>query len=364
MLKYLHLLLIGIAISTTPHLSLGEEPKDDITLTEKIRARILKKSTELSEGAMSNYSAIIPSSKVPYDMIAIKGGTFLMGSPADEKKRAPDEGPQRNIKVEPFWMGKYEITWNQYEPFGYTDYPRRKNGSILQLRSDAPLYRIVSAPTTAYTEMSFGMGTGNHPAICMTQHAASKFCQWLSAQTGHYYRLPTEAEWEYACRAGTTTAYSFGDDPSQLKNYAVYDANQYAVVGTKKPNPWGIYDMHGNVLEWCLDQYYPNAYSINKQIIPALKLYPRVSRGGSWYDYEAGCRSATRYPSNRDWKLEDPQNPKSLWHHADAQWLGFRIVRPLKIPSTERMHQLWNSGNISDYDKNKKNGLPAGYDLI
>lgn len=331
----------------------AQEPKDDITLVKKIRALILQKSTVSEEGKMKDYSSIIPITKVPYDMIAIKGGTFLMGSPKDDKEFRPDEGPQHQVIVEPFWMGKYEITWNQYMPFMSTDSPRRKDGSILQLKPTAPLDKVVSAPTTAYTEMSFGMGLGNHPALCMTQHAASKFCQWLSSQTGHYYRLPTEAEWEYACRAGTTTAYSFGDDINKLKEYAVFDTVQYALVGTKKPNPWGLYDMHGNVLEWCLDQYYPDAYRSGVKTIPALKLYPRVSRGGSWYDYEADCRSATRYPSKRDWKMEDPQNPRSLWYQADAQWLGFRIVRSLKIPSAEKMFQLWNSGKILDLDADK-----------
>lgn len=328
--------------------SQADEPRDDITLVKKIRELILKISALSEEGKMKDYSSIIPKTKVPYDMVAIKGGTFLMGSPADEEGREEDEGPQHQVKVDPFWMGKFEITWNQYHPFMITDNPRRKDGSIPQLRPDAPLDMMVSSPTTAYTEMSFGMGEGEHPAISMTQHAASKFCQWLSAQTGHYYRLPTEAEWEYACRAGTTTTYSFGNDVSKLKEYAVFDAVQYALVGSKKPNPWGLYDMHGNVLEWCLDQYYPDAYSSRAKTIPALKLYPRVSRGGSWFDYEADCRSATRYIfSEKDWKMTDPQNPKSLWY-LDGNWIGFRIVRPLKTPSAAEMEKLWNSGKIPD----------------
>ncbi len=332
--------------------SQADEPKDDITLVKKIRELIVKNSTATEEGKMKDYSSIIPKTKAPYDMIAIKGGAFFMGSPTDEEGRAEDEGPRQQVLVEPFWMGRFEITWNQYMPFMITDCPRRKDGSVLQLRSDASLDMIVSSPTTPYTDMSFGMGEGKRPAISMTQHAASKFCQWLSAQTGHYYRLPTEAEWEYACRAGTTTAYSFGNDMSKLKEYAVYDAIQTAEVGTKKPNPWGLYDMHGNVLEWCLDQYSPDAYRSKAKTIPALKLYPRVSRGGSWYDYEADCRSATRYPSEIDWKATDPQNPKSLWYH-DAIWLGFRIVRPLKTPSAAAMEKLWNSGKISDLNTNK-----------
>ncbi len=334
-------------------LPLAEEkgPKDDITLTTKIHTKILAATKEKAEGEMKNYESTIPLSGVKFDMVAIKGGEFMMGSPDSEKERADDEGPQRKVSIAPFWMGKYEVTWNMYEPYGTTDVPRRKDGFPEKVSEDMPLEKLVSAPTTAYSEMSFGMGTDGFPAICMTQHAANKFCQWLSAQTGHFYRLPTEAEWEYAARAGTKTAYSFGDDPAKLKEYGIFDANQYSKVGTLKPNPWGLYDMHGNVIEWVIDQYapYKKDATNNPWSVPT-ELYPRVARGGSWYDYPADCRSAIRYQSEADWKMEDPQLPKSIWYHTDAQWLGFRLVRPLKTPSAEEMHKFWNIGVIPDED--------------
>ncbi len=331
-------------------------PADNLELVKKIRENILATSKEKSEAEMKDYSETITKTGVKFDLVAIKGGEFTMGSPADEKGRAEDEGPQHKVKISPFWMGKYEVTWNMYEPFMITGVARNKDGSPENIPADAAPVDIVSSPTTPYTEMSFGMGTDGFPAICMTEHAANKFCQWLSAQTGHYYRLPTEAEWEYACRAGTEGAFSCPED--QLAEYAVMDPEQvrvgYEKVGTKKPNPWGLYDMHGNVMEWCLDQYLENGYAgregavtDNPLAIPTT-LYPRVARGGSWYDPPEELRSARRIPSNENWKVQDPQLPKSIWYHTDAHWLGFRVVRPLDVPEAEKMHQLWNIGIIKD----------------
>ena len=208
----------------------------------------------------------------------------------------------------------------------------------------------VSGATMPYVEMSFGMGTDGYPAISMTQLAAVKFCEWLSAMTGKFYRLPTEAEWEYACRAGSEEAYSFGEDLSELKDYAWYSDNsneKYQKVGQKKPNSWGLHDMHGNVAEWTLDQYIPTAYKKRKKDVDnpyeaPSKTYPRVVRGGSWMDKPKRLRSSSRRPSSKKWKRRDPQIPKSLWWHTDAQFLGFRIVRPLEIPSEEIQKKYWS----------------------
>jgi len=297
-----------------------------------------------TEAEMKNYTESVAGTDLKFDMVPIKGGTFKMGSPAGEKDRKDDEGPQVEVSIEPFWMGKHEVTWDLYEEWSFEmDIQRRKVNRTAATYWDE-IADAMARPTKPYSDMTFSMGKDRRPAICMTQYAAQYFCKWLVAKTGRYYRLPTEAEWEYACRAGTTTAYSFGDDPKKIGEYAVYTDNsddRYAKVGTRKPNPWGLYDMHGNVSEWVLDQYVPDAYKkaggkplSNPYVVPTTE-FPRAVRGGSWEDDPDALRSAARRGSHKDWKMQDPQIPQSIWYLTDARFLGCRVVRPLRVPSEE-----------------------------
>jgi formylglycine-generating enzyme required for sulfatase activity len=334
------------------------ETGSELDRVRAIREKIISTGIPAAAADMKSYTNTIPGSEVTYEMVPIPGGEFVMGSPDSEKGHKPDEGPQHKLKIEPFWMEKYEITWNEFELFMY---PHQEKMIREMHKIDPALNALTDAqarPTQPYVEMSFGMGKDGYPAISMTQHAANKYCQWLSAKTGHFYRLPTEAEWEYACRAGTTTAYSFGDDPSQLGQYAWYGDNsdwKYQKVGKKKPNPWGLYDMHGNVSEWTLDQYQADFYQqfagkeVEEPWNQAKTLYPRVARGGSWDDDDPLLlRSAARKASSAQWKRQDPQLPKSIWYLTDAQFVGFRIIRPLKVPPAEEMEKYWNLGRMPE----------------
>jgi formylglycine-generating enzyme required for sulfatase activity len=300
------------------------------------------------QAAMKPYTERISGTDVTFDMVPIPGGTFKMGSPVGEKDRKDDEGPQVTVKLDPFWMEKHEVTWNEYNLWGLGLDKQRREVKKTAAGSWDTLADALAIPTKPYSDMTFGMGKDGYPAVCMTQFAAKMYCKWLSAKTGHYYRLPTEAEWEYACRAGTTTAYSFGDDPEKLGDYAWYADNsdeKYHKVGTKKPNPWGLYDMHGNVAEWCLDQYVPDAYKQLGEKLAKLppknplfgvtKSYPQVVRGGAWTDEAPLLRSAARRGSSKEWKAQDPQLPQSIWYHTDADFVGFRVVRPLRVPTPE-----------------------------
>lgn len=299
---------------------------------------------------MKPYVEKISDTDAAFEMVPIPGGKFRMGSPNTEAKRGDDEGPVHEVEIAPFWMGKYEVTWDEYEIFMFQlDIARRK----LDGREPSAVDKLADAcskPTKPYTDMTFGMGKERHPVICMTQYAMARYCEWLSAKTGRYYRLPTEAEWEYACRAGTTTAYHFGDDPSKLGEYAWYYDNgdeKYHEVGKKKPNPWGLYDMHGNVAEFCLDQYdaefYKGSPAKNPISVPK-KTEPCTARGGSWNDDPETLRSAARVASTPDWKQQDPQIPQSIWYYTDATYVGFRIVRPLEVPPDDVKKKVYNGG--------------------
>ncbi len=303
---------------------------------------------------MKSYTDIIGNTDVKFPMVPIPGGKFTMGSPPSEKGHKPDESPQHEVEIEPFWMEAHETTWDEYEVFMYTmDIERRKNAGASPTENDK-LADALARPTKPYTDMTFGMGKEGFPAISMTHFAARMYCKWLSAKTGRYYRLPTEAEWEYACRAGTTTAYFFENHANELGEYAWFVDNSddhYHKVALKKPNPWGLYDMHGNATEWVLDAYVPDFYEQFKKKIepagtfaPTTKMYPHVVRGGSWDDDAEALRSAARRASNKDWKQQDPQLPQSVWYFTDAQFVGFRVIRPLREPSEEEKQKVWDAG--------------------
>lgn len=287
------------------------------------------------------YTQAIPETNIKFDMIPISGGTYLQGSPDGEKDRNKDEGPQTKVEIKPFWMGKCEVTWDEYDLFRTSEEthpPEGEKGRLIRFKFKSLTGDEITRPTPPYMDMTFGYGHDNFPAINVSHFAAMEYCRWLSAKTGKAYRLPTEAEWEYACRAGTTTAYSFGDDPSKLADYAWIDTNADAkphTVGQKKPNPWGLYDMYGNVAEWCLDGYTADSYAKRDQgkvtVQPvSLQLnarFPNIVRGGSWVDEAKACRSAARMASNKDWLRQDPQSPQSVWYLTDADFVGFRVVR-------------------------------------
>lgn len=313
-------------------------------------------------GFMVPYTQSIPGSEVTFEMEPIPGGVFELGSPDTEKDRSPDEGPVVSVVIEPFWMARHEVTWSEYKIF-------MELGNVFEKFEERGIRKVtkenevdaVTAPSKLY-EPSFTFGSGEdprQPAVSMSQFAAKQYTKWLSLLTNELYRLPTEGEWEYACRAGSRTAYSFGDDVGELGDHAWYYENsedKTQPVALKKPNAWGLYDMHGNASEWVLDAYADSWYaelSKRNSPIPALdvinwprKLYPRVLRGGSWNLDPRDCRCAARRQSNdEDWRSYDPNVPKSPWWFAsdESQDVGFRVVRPLSAVPANKRTKYWDS---------------------
>lgn len=312
--------------------------------------------------AFEPYNRGIPGSDVEFEMLPIPGGVFQMGSPASEADRSEPEGPQVEVRVSPFWMGKHEVTWAEYRLFMALASIFEKFDDLgLRQLSDKRAVDAVTAPSRLYdSTFTYAAGDGpRQPAVAMSQFAAKQYTKWLSLLTGEFYRLPTEAEWEYACRAGTKTAYSFGDDPGQIGDYAwIYENSDDAThdVGSKKPNAWGLYDMHGNASEWVLDEYRDGWYASLAAKGGAVGeadavcwpkcIYPRVLRGGSWFVDPPDCRSASRRGSDDDaWRSYDPNSPKSPWWFAsdESQDVGFRIVRPLTPPPREQWAKYWDA---------------------
>ena len=300
--------------------------------------------TALSQKKEIGYTETIASTDVFIEMINIPGGDFLMGSPENEVDRKADEGAQREVSIDAFYMAKYETTWDVFELFF------KQNKELFVKLDDEKVIKIdaISRPSPPYEDPSYGMGKDGFPAVSMSAYSALVFCKWLSTVTGKFYRLPTEAEWEYAARAGSTTAYSF-EDFSDIEDYAVYYKNAggvYAKVGTKKPNAWGLYDMHGNAAEWTLDEYKADAYKTldnkNPWMTPMV-IHPRVYRGGSWDDDAKALRSAARTASSKKLQKRDPQIPKSFWWFTDSNFVGFRLVSPKEQPTAEEQKKFWQT---------------------
>ncbi|MBS1564894.1 MAG: SUMF1/EgtB/PvdO family nonheme iron enzyme [Bacteroidetes bacterium] len=292
------------------------------------------------EPAFTAYEQKIPNSSVSFKMIPVPAGTFMMGSPDKEKGRAADEGPAVKVKIDSFWMEEHEVTYEEYILFQD------------EAQDVAPIPDGITRPSPPYIDFTLGMGkAGGFPANSMSQYAAIMYCKWLYKKTGIFYRLPTEAEWEYACRAGSATAYFFGDNETMLKEYAWYDknsGNKYHAVKQLKPNAWGLYDMPGNVAEWTLDQYTANYFDqiksnpVNPAVQPTTK-YPITLRGGCFRDDAAKLRSTARLASERKWNARDPQIPRSKWWNTDAPFIGFRIVRPVRQPDAAAAESFFES---------------------
>ncbi|MBL7188175.1 MAG: formylglycine-generating enzyme family protein [Phycisphaerae bacterium] len=242
-------------------------------------------TNEISSESHQPEQGKVITNSIGMKLVYIPAGSFMMGSPSTEEGRFPSEGPQHEVGISKvFLLSQTEVTQGQYE-------------SVMDAQPWSGRKNVQES--------------ANNPAANVSWDDAVEFCRKLSQQTGEKYRLPTEAEWEYACRAGTDTAYSFGDDEKDLAKYAWFRGNsdnQTQPVGQKAPNKWGLYDVHGNVCEWCSDWHAADYYSKSPESNPQGpdEGSYRVLRGGGWDNPPQSCRSAYRHwgtPSYRSYGL-------------------------------------------------------------
>ena len=307
-------------------------------------AQIYTESTAIT--SFANFTEKVPGTSLAFDMVAIPSGEFAMGSSKKEPFHKPDESPMHPVKVSRFFMAKIEVSWDEYlEFFKATSSQGRKEAEV---NKDVD---AISGPTPPWGAPDQGWGKGSRPAITMTWKAANTYCQWLSKVTGKKYRLPTEAEWEYAARGATKTPYFFegnpkdytsegffrkifGADTTTINSYVAYKANSTSQTfepGSVKANAFGLKNMLGNVYEFCSDYYSPTAYSAYKKgaIDPKgpKKGQEHVIRGGSFKSDARDVRCAARdFTKTKAWLVTDPQMPKSVWWYSDCVDIGFRVV--------------------------------------
>ena len=304
-----------------------------------------QKTIDLHEPSAGDIEVVkLPGTNASIEMVYVPGGTFTVGSAQDSFGHEADEGPPRTVSVPPFWMSRYEITYDQYAPFRFREQDSDSTSAETAFDADG-----IARPSPPYEDPAHGLGNQGFPAAGMTQWGALQFAKWVSDKTGGFYRLPTEFEWEFACRAGSGDPYPFGDEVADLGTYAWYATNsgeRYHEVGTREPNAFGLYDMLGNVSEWTMDQYDANYYASLEEGADSpwatpTSLHPRTVRGGAYDDEPEALRCANRIRSSLSWKRRDPQIPKSFWWNTDSQFVGFRIIRPANPPSTAEQEEFW-----------------------
>jgi sulfatase modifying factor 1 len=302
-------------------------------------------------GWMVPYDETLPGTDVTFRMMPVPGGVARIGSPPDEAGRDAHEGPAFEVRIEPFWMGRCEVTWSEYKRYmAACDLFKAMEAAGVRPVTPENEADAVTAPSNLYDPtMTFTNGEDPlQPAVTMTQFAARQYTKWLSGLTGRFYRLPTECEWEHACRGGSTTPWHCGSesDLGRVAWFAETSDETTHPVGELEPNAYGLHDMHGNAAEWVIDQLAADGYARQAglpQPAPAAtciewptELEPRVVRGGAYYDEAGQCRSAARRGSEDvAWKDVDPNLPKSPWWYTEepALGVGMRLVRPLVPPA-------------------------------
>ncbi len=298
----------------------------------------------------------IPGTQQVVTLALLPAGEFQMGSPVEEAGRHGDEGPMHAVALPSFWITTHEITHAQYAPFRFENF----DGDAGPDGAGSFDVDAVTRPSPPYEDPSHGMGGDEHPTTGVTRWNALHYARWLSEKTGRLLRLPTEAEWEYACRSGSAEAFGAGvDNESAVAVHAWLESESGGMphpVKGREPNAWGLYDIQGNAAEWVMDGYQADAYSRSDTALPAgsrgaveapfvgnATRGRGVVRGGAFDDPAHEARCAARYPEAAAWKRRDPQIPKSRWWNTDSPQVGFRLVAPAGEYTMDEIRAYWNA---------------------
>lgn len=300
------------------------------------------------QGYMVAYTVEIPQTSAAMEMVPVAGGSVRFAS---------DDGGSVVIEIAPFWIGKFEVTWHQYASFMGLAPTFRKQGpqQIRPEQSDA-----ITAPTLLYdVNGRFEFATNSTcPATSLTQYAAKQYTKWLSAVVDDQYRLPSEAEWTFACLApedGVARLPSTAIPARELRKIAVFDRQDGGPlpVGQRGANRWGIHDLLGNVSEWVLDsdesgrgirQLRAGTYTVNESIHAASSRFAALACGGGCWNLPADCQPTSRLVATEELWREDPDYPVSVSWLADFdrdRSIGFRVLRPLSRASEQAMQTYW-----------------------
>jgi formylglycine-generating enzyme required for sulfatase activity len=287
----------------------------------------------------------IPGTRVVLRLVWVPGGTYRIGTGEEEAGRETDEGPITPVALSGYWIGQTEVTDDAFNIFRFPD----RDSDTTAVAGAIYDVDAVSRPSPPYEDPAFGMGGEGKPAVGMTQWGALHFAKWLTDKTGVFFRLPTEAEWEVACRAGQDPETMRPLSGAMLDRAAWFEQNsgmKLQDVGSKRANAWQIHDMLGNAAEWMLDEYMADYHALVSEMggdpwIQPTRLHPRTVRGGSFDEGAAEMRCGARLESTTDWKRRDPQIPKSFWWNTDSPFLGFRLVAPAERPSPEDEELFW-----------------------
>ena len=313
----------------------------------------VKNATAKSQAEMKPYTDVIANADVTFDLVPIPGGKFMMGSPDSEAGRKDDEGPQHEVEIEPFWMGKCEVTWNEYEIWMFNlDIQRRELNKVVPTETEKQA-DAVTRPTKPYTDMTFGMGKEGFPAICMTQLAAKILLQMAQRQDRPLLPAADRGRVGICLPGRHENGLLFRRRPGQAGRVCLVLRQQRGQI------PQG---RHQEAQSLGLARHARqcgrmDARSVYSRILQAVRRQSNQRSLG--HSHEAlstssprrlvgrrsgGLRSAARLGSHKDWKQQDPQLPQSIWYFTDALFLGFRVVRPLHEPTEAEKSKIWDAG--------------------